>query len=104
MKLSIVLAVIFSLISCSTHLSQNGKKIIIVTDGEKEKYCKMLEIITTSNDFGWSSKHDTENAMNEARNTTAKIGGNAIRIISVNFSQGESIIQAEALICNFPEK
>ncbi|MBN22812.1 MAG: hypothetical protein CL678_16115 [Bdellovibrionaceae bacterium] len=100
--------------SCTTTLTKEGREVTLVTESQKEKYCEMIDIITTSNDMGWDTAEDRENAMNEARNKVAKIGGNGMRIISsdsiisgllktgnVLTAQSQAIVQVEALRCKF---
>ncbi|AYF43713.1 hypothetical protein BALOs_0703 [Halobacteriovorax sp. BALOs_7] len=92
--------------SCSTQLTKSGKNVRLVTENQKEKYCKTLDIVTASNELGWDAAHHSQNAMNEARNRVAELGGNGMKIISSNNSQGyggssQAIVQVEALACNF---
>lgn len=104
-KIKILYLVIF-LASCSTQLTKRGATVRIVTENEKEKYCSFIDIVTTSDEFGWSGAHDRENAMNKARNKVSELNGNAMRIISSDsISSGqydlEAIVQVEALSCDF---
>jgi len=97
----------FIVSSCATKISSTGKQIQIATDTQKEKYCKMIDIISVSNGTGLLATDDQQNAMNETRNKAAQLGGNAIRIISSNYfatnDSSGAIIQAEVLKCNFPK-
>lgn len=115
---AIILLVLVTIVSCSTQVTKEGKKVRLVTNNQKEKYCEPIDIVTASNSVGWDAGHDRENAMNEVRNKVASLGGNAMKIITstqdsdgaVMFSSGiianasEAVIQAEALKCDFPKK
>jgi type IV pilus biogenesis protein CpaD/CtpE len=104
---SLSILTILLITSCATKITPQGKKIQIATDSQKEKYCKMIDIISVSNGNGWGAEDNQTNAMNEVRNKAAQMGGNAIRIISSNYvakeNSSRAIIQAEALKCNFPK-
>jgi hypothetical protein len=99
--------------SCATMLTPEGANVKLVTTSQKEKYCEMLDIVTSSNDMGIDSADDRRNAMNEARNEVARRGGNAMQLLSSsNENEGymmmggmllgasEAVVQVEALICN----
>jgi len=107
MKIYIALMILSLFTSCATQLSKEGENVKLVTDSQKEKYCEMIEILTTSSSIGWSSAGDLDNAMNEARNMVARAGGNAMKVISSNIasykSSSEAIVQVEALLCNLPK-
>ena len=102
---SLYILTILIITSCATKITPQGKKIQIATDSQKEKYCKMIDIISVSNGNGLGAEDDQTNAMNEVRNKAAQMGGNAIRIISSNYIANNdvtrAIIQAEVLNCNF---
>ena len=108
---------LFLVLSCSTQITNEGQKVQLVTTNQKEKYCEMIDIVTTSNDVGWNAAHDRENAMNEARNKVASLGGNAMIIISSStenagyaisgnmlIGSSEGVVQVEALRCDIPKK
>ncbi|WP_162929514.1 DUF4156 domain-containing protein [Halobacteriovorax sp. BALOs_7] len=106
MKIIFFVTIIMLFASCSTQLTKSGKNVRLVTENQKEKYCKTLDIVTASNELGWDAAHHSQNAMNEARNRVAELGGNGMKIISSNNSQGyggssQAIVQVEALACNF---
>lgn len=106
MRLIFFVTIIMLFTSCSTQLTKSGKNVRLVTENQKEKYCKTLDIVTASNELGWDAAHHSQNAMNEARNRVAELGGNGMKIISSNNSQGyggssQAIVQVEALACNF---
>ncbi|EPZ49341.1 PF13698 domain protein [Bacteriovorax sp. BAL6_X] len=110
MKIISFVTLILFFSSCSTQLTKSGKNVRLVTENQKEKHCKTLDIITTSNELGWDAAHDSQNAMNDARNKVAELGGNGMKVISSNNAyQGyggasEAVIQVEALSCNFAKK
>ncbi len=93
------------LISCATQLTPKGRNIKIVTDLQKQKYCKSIDVISESDGFGMGPAEQQVNAMNGIRNRASKMDGNAINIISSNYvSDTHALIQAEVLKCNFPNE
>jgi hypothetical protein len=71
-----------------------------VTDGQKERACEFLTIVTASESMGSSTAADAQSAMNKIRNAVAKAGGNGMRIISTTTNQDATTVTAEALKCD----
>lgn len=98
--------------SCSTQLTQQGKRVRIIASNQKQ-HCRFIEVITEYNEMGWNSASNQQNALNQARNRAADLGGNAIHLISnTTNSQGMVInetytesssatTQAEVYFCKF---
>lgn len=104
-------------LSCTHHVSEQGRQVRIVTAAQKEKYCEYLDIVTVSSNSGWDSAHNRSNTINQVRNDVARLGGNGMYIITnANDNEGyvmsggimaaasTAVIQAEALSCNFDSK
>lgn len=84
-------------ISSCAALTPAGQTIRIVTEQERDAHCHSLGPVT-----GYSLGC-ANCAMNDARNQTAKLGGNGIRIISTTNSNGDINVFGEALRCEFRE-
>lgn len=105
----------FALISCATKLTNQGRQVRPITTKQKEA-CRFIDIISESNDLGANSAGDQQNAMNQARNKAAALGGNAVFFISNTTNQGlvlvgsqlipssEAVVQAEVYFCKFKSK
>jgi hypothetical protein len=57
--------------------------------------------VNTFDTLGATTGHESENAMNAARNKAAKLGANAIKIIHMQTTFQGTTVSAEALDCNF---
>lgn len=103
MKKIICVAWLLFVISCGISLTREGAEVRVVTEGQKEKYCQFISIVTGSMSMGASTSHDAESAMNEVRNKVARAGGNAMRIIKSDSDIFATTVVAEALKCTFPD-
>jgi hypothetical protein len=85
---------------CMASLSPQGAQVQPVTDGQKERACEFLTIVTASESMGSSTAADAESAMNKIRNAVAKVGGNGMRVMSTTTRQDGTTVTAEALKCD----
>jgi len=90
------------LVGCSTALTQSGSEIRIVEEKEATN-CEFLGTVSAFDTLGASAGHESQNALNEARNKAAQAGGNAIRIVHMQTTFQGTSVTAEALKCEFPE-
>jgi hypothetical protein len=91
-----VLGLTTVLAACAT-LTPEGANVKVVTDGQKEKYCDFLTIVSARQGLGPSKEED---ALIQVRNKVASAGGNAMRLVSVNQHWADgATASAEALKC-----
>ena len=99
---NILLAILAAqlLCSCSTTLAPDGTLVRIIDD--KSKYqCRFIAVVSAFDTLGATAGHESENAMNEARNKAAQLGANAIKIIHMQTTFQGTTVTAEALHCDF---
>lgn len=89
------------LIGCSTALTQSGSDIRIVEEKEANS-CEFLSTVSAFDTMGASTGHESQNALNEARNKAAQAGANAIKIVHMQTTFQGTSVTAEALKCEFP--
>jgi ABC-type glycerol-3-phosphate transport system substrate-binding protein len=94
------LAAFILLAGCSTALTQSGADIRIVEDKEANN-CEFIATVSAFDTLGASTGHESQNALNEARNKAAQAGGNAIKIVHMQTTFQGTSVTAEALRCEF---
>ncbi len=90
----------FILFGCATALTESGTKVRLV-QMQSDFDCSFVGTVTGSNSMGNTTAHDAEGAMNQLRNKAANIGANAVRVLSVSFSEAVTTTVGEALNCQF---
>ena len=98
-----IFGVIFSLAllsGCATQLTMQGQQVRTI-DKQSDYKCKFIGTVTGSNSMGNTKAHDSQGAMNEMRNSAAEIGANAVRLLNLDVTLGETTALGEALKCNF---
>lgn len=98
-----LVATLTTLQGCIVAPTKMGEAIRLV-NRQSDYNCRYIETVTGSDSLGWTSAHDAEGAMNEAKNRSAKIGANAIRIINIDSDLATSVVVAEDLKCDFKDK
>ena len=93
-------ALVTILAGCSINITKEGNKVRLVSEKERDS-CSFIGVVTGSMSMGANTGHDSESAMNEARNKVAAIGGNGMRILGSDSDVFASTVTAEALHCNF---
>lgn len=86
--------------ACQASLTSQGSVVRPVTDGQKERACQFLKIVTGSESAGFSREKNVESAMNKARNAVAAAGGNAMKIVQQSSDNNGTSVTAEALKCD----
>ena len=61
--------------------------------------CQFLAVVEGANYLGNNMGHDRQGAVNDVRNNTAALGGNAFLIVQDHQDPIGTVIQAEAYIC-----
>ena len=90
-------------ISCAASLTRGGSHVQIVTDRQKECCCEFIDVIAISDLNVPFSDEKMQNVLIHARNRVARLGGNAMRILSVDTNRKEVTVVVEALRCDFDE-
>lgn len=85
-------------VGCSTKLTTSGSQVKLISETNKTQ-CNSIAVVTGSSSVGASTGHNAENAMNEARNKAANIGGNALQVIDVSTTESSSTVIGEAFNC-----
>lgn len=95
-------ALILLAVGCTTALTQQGTVVRLVE--EKNAHgCEFLGTVSAFDTMGASTGHESQNALNEARNKAAKLGANAIKIVHMQTTFQGTSVTAEALQCSFPD-
>lgn len=102
MKRVFVAATVLVFLSCSTALSPQGNAVRIVEDKDAQA-CKFVGTVSAFDTFGANTGHESQNALNEARNKAAQLGGNAIKILHMQTTFQGTTVTAEALRCEFTD-
>jgi len=85
-------------IGCSTKLTTSGSQVKLISENNKAN-CSSISVVTGSSSAGANTGHNAENAMNEARNKAANIGGNSLQVIDVSTTESSSTVIGEAFNC-----
>ena len=97
---TIVVANILLLSACATALTSEGTGIRVVDD-KSANSCKFIGTVSGFDTFSPTVGHESENAMNEARNKAAALGANGIKIVHMQTTIQGTSVTAEALPCQF---
>ena len=100
MKLFFTIALMILISGCATALTPEGSKVRLV-DNQAQYNCKFVGTVTGSNSLGNTTAHDTDGALNEARNKASTLGANALRILNIDTTPETTTVAAEALNCEF---
>ena len=102
MKTAVAIAALMVLSACTTALSQQGSALRIVEEKEAND-CEFIGTVSAFDTMGASTGHESQNALNEARNKAAKLGANAIKIVHMQTTFQGTSVTAEALTCKFTD-
>ena len=102
MKLPLGVATLLLVVACSTALTSQGTAIRIVEDKNAQP-CKFVGTVSAFDTLGASTGHESQNALNEARNKAAQLGANAIKILHMQTTFQGTSVTAEALQCQFSD-
>ncbi len=93
----------FTLAGCMASLTPEGQSVRVVTAAEKDRSCRYLGMVTASESMGAHTAGDAESALNKARNKAARLGANAILLVSTSTNPFNTTVVAEALTCRTTE-
>jgi len=102
MKIAVGLASVLLLSACATALTPQGTGIRVVDDKDPNN-CKFMGTVSGFDTMSPTVGHESENAMNEARNKAAALGANGIKIVHMQTTIQGTSVTAEALECQFTD-
>ena len=95
-----ILAVLSFVISaCTTALTKPGESVRLIDEEKADKNCKFLGTASAFDTGGINVGAETDNALNEARNKAASMGGNGIRIINIHTDAMGTNVTVQVLSC-----
>ena len=90
-------------VGCVTSLTAGGQTVRLVTQSQ-EKPCEMVTVVALRASNGYGRTQKTANAITQARNKAARLGGNAIRVVDVEASPASTSLTFNVLKCDFLRK
>jgi uncharacterized protein YbjQ (UPF0145 family) len=100
MKTVLTIILIISIQGCAARLTSEGMRVRLV-ESQVAHNCVFVGTVTGSNSMGNTTAQDADGALNELRNKAARLGANAVRVISISSSAIVTTTVGEALICEF---
>lgn len=94
-KKTILSMFVLSLASCSTPISKEGRNVRVINNPEFVEKCKFLGVIDESHYSGWNPSDNKSQALNAARNSAGKMGGDTIHVVGELFRG----VQADVYYC-----
>jgi uncharacterized protein YbjQ (UPF0145 family) len=100
MKSGVITMCAVLIAGCAHQLTQGGQRVRLV-DRQSDRQCEFIGTVTGANALGNTKAHDSQGAMNQMRNYAAEMGANAVRVLNVDVTYGETNVIGEALRCKF---
>jgi hypothetical protein len=97
------LSLALSASSCTTAPTGAGNQVRMVDDKERYNY-QFLGTVSGYSTLALTEGGEAQNAMTEARNKAAKLGGNAIKVVHVQTTQMGTTVLAEVLRVDFSSR
>ena len=99
MKTIVSVAAVLLVAGCAIKQLSEGQRVRLV---DSQQNCEFVNTVVGSEDAYWQgSARAARSAMNDLRNRTAAMGGNAVRVLNAGSDAYVFTAVGEALICDF---